>query len=165
MPLINPALHDSLDRFTAAQASVYNIVLGELRAAKKTTLWMWFIFPQLRGLAHSTTADFFGLNDLAEARAYLAHETLGPRLRQCSGILLTIGSDTAYKVFGSPDDLKLCSSMTLFASIAEENSPFAEVLRKYFPNRPLHQQLTPTPQSETTTPDAAPIAPDKFPEH
>lgn len=162
MPLINPNLHDSLDRFSAAQTPVYQTVLNELRAGKKTTQWMGFIFPQLRGLGHSTTAEFFGLNDIAEARAYLAHDTLGPHLRQCSGILLTIGSNTAYKVFGSPDDLKLCSSMTLFASIAEENSPFAEVLSKYFPNQPLQNQPA---QTKATPQDPAANAPDNFPNH
>ncbi len=140
MPLINPTLNNSLDRFTTAQTPVYQRVLDELRAGKKTTQWMGFIFPQLRGLGHSSTGEFFGLKDIAEARAFLAHDTLGPRLRQCSGILLTIGNHSAYKVFGSPDDLKLCSSMTLFASIAEENSPFVEVLRKYFPNQPFQHQ-------------------------
>lgn len=135
MPPIDPTQQDSLDRFLTAQTPVYDTVLSELRAGRKETHWMWFIFPQLRGLGRSTTADYFGLKDIAEARAYLAHETLGARLRQCSGILLTTGDKPAYQLFGSPDDLKLCSSMTLFASLAEDNSPFAEVLRKYFPNR------------------------------
>lgn len=155
MPLIDPSQHDSLDRFLTAQTPVFQTVLNELRAGKKTTQWMGFIFPQLSGLGYSTTAEFFGLNDIAEARAYLAHDTLGPRLRQCSGILLTIGNHSAYAVFGSPDDLKLCSSMTLFASIAEENSPFAEVLGKYFPNQPFqHQpaQAKPTSQEPSQTP-------------
>ncbi|MBR9862600.1 MAG: DUF1810 domain-containing protein [Rhodobacteraceae bacterium] len=136
MPPIDPTLNNSLERFLTAQAPVYDTVLSELRAGRKTTHWMWFIFPQLRGLGRSTTADYFGLKDIAEARSYLAHETLGARLRQCSGILLTTGDKTAYQVFGSPDDLKLCSCMTLFSSLAETNSPFDEVLRKYFPNQP-----------------------------
>ena len=135
MQPLDPTLATSLERFVQAQDPVIETVLQELRAGQKRTHWMWFIFPQLQGLGRSSLADYYGLSDLAEARAYLAHEILGPRLRQCAGVLLTTGQISARDIFGSPDDLKLCSSMTLFAAIAEENSPFREVLAKYYENR------------------------------
>lgn len=132
---LDPNLATSLDRFLHAQDPVLDRVLNELREARKTTHWMWFIFPQLQGLGSSSMANYYGLADLKEARAYLAHETLGPRLRQCTEILLTTGNKTAYQVFGTPDDLKFSSSMTLFAAISKDPSPFHEALEKYFAPR------------------------------
>lgn len=132
MHTLDPALATSLDRFLLAQDPVLETVLNELREGQKKTHWMWFIFPQLQGLGRSSMSDYFGLSDVKEARAFLAHETLGPRLRQCTEILLTTGSKTAQQVFASPDDLKFGSSMTLFAALAEDHSPFHEARTKYF---------------------------------
>ena len=136
MHTLDPSLATTLDRFVRAQDPVYETVLEELRNGRKRSHWVWFIFPQLRSLGRSNMAEHYGLADVAEARRFLAHDVLGPRLRQCSGVLLTIGDKSAYEVMGSPDDLKLCSSMTLFAAIAEDNSPFHAVLTKFFDDVP-----------------------------
>ncbi len=107
-----------LERFVKAQAPVFETVLGELRAGRKRTHWMWFIFPQLRGLGHSPTAQFYGISSVDEARAYLAHGVLGSRLDQCTRIVLTSEAPSLHALFGSPDDLKFRSCMTLFAHVA-----------------------------------------------
>jgi uncharacterized protein (DUF1810 family) len=120
------------EHFVAAQEPVYAEVLAELRAGRKQTHWMWFIFPQLRALGRSATALRYGIADLAEARAYLAHPVLGARLRECAGIVGGISGRTAHQIFGSPDDMKLCSSMTLFAHAAEDAAPFRRVLERYY---------------------------------
>lgn len=104
-----------LQRFVSAQAPVFDAALGELRAGRKRSHWMWFIFPQLRGLGRSATAEFYGLDSLEEARAYLAHSLLGPRLVLCTEAVLAVDGRSLHAIFGSPDDLKFCSSMTLFA--------------------------------------------------
>ena len=121
-----------LQRFVDAQAAVYNTVLGELRAGRKRSHWMWFVFPQLRGLGSSPTAVRFAISSIDEARAYLAHELLGPRLRECAGLLTRIDGRTAGEIFGWPDDMKLRSSMTLFARAADDNGEFVEVLEKFY---------------------------------
>ncbi len=108
-----------LERFLTAQAPVYEMAVRELRAGHKHTHWMWFIFPQHRGLGRSSTAQFFGISSLIEARAYLAHPELGPRLIACVQIVLELPGRSLKAIFGTPDDLKFRSSMTLFA-VAED---------------------------------------------
>src|SRR5947199_1112600 len=98
-----------LGRFVIAQEPVFSTVLDELKAGRKRSHWMWFIFPQLRGLGRSATAEFFGISSLDEARAYLAHPVLGPRLILCIGTVLAIEGQSVHGIFGSPDDLKFCS--------------------------------------------------------
>jgi uncharacterized protein (DUF1810 family) len=111
--------NDDLERFVTAQAAVYDTVVRELRAGEKRTHWIWFIFPQLRGLGRSSTARFFGITSLAEARAYLAHPLLGLRLVDCVQLILDLSGPSLHDIFGSPDDLKFRSSMTLFAAAAD----------------------------------------------
>jgi uncharacterized protein (DUF1810 family) len=121
-----------LERFVEAQRGLFGQACAELRRGRKTGHWMWFIFPQIAGLGFSATSQHYAIRSLDEARAYLDHPTLGPRLRDISQILLSINGKTAREIFGSPDDMKLRSSMTLFAHAAEDNAVFLEVLRKYF---------------------------------
>jgi uncharacterized protein (DUF1810 family) len=104
-----------MQRFLDAQAGVFETALAELRAGRKRTHWMWFIFPQLRGLGRSTMAEYYGIAALDEARTYLAHTILGPRLIACTEAVLQHDGTSLNAIFGSPDDLKFCSSMTLFA--------------------------------------------------
>ena len=130
-----------LGRFLEAQASCYPRVLEELAAGEKTSHWMWFVFPQLKGLGVSSIARRFGLSGLGEARAYLAHPLLGSRLRECTRTVLTVERRTANEIFGSPDDLKLRSCLTLFAqaaapSPAREDRVFGEALAKYYRGEP-----------------------------
>ena len=120
-----------LQRFVAAQDGVYHQVLAELRAGRKTSHWMWFIFPQLRGLGHSAMAVRYGIEDRREAEAYLAHPVLGGRLRECAGLVLAVEDRSVHAIFGSPDDVKLRSSMTLFDAV-EGNGVFRQVLHRYF---------------------------------
>ncbi len=129
----------NLDRFVTAQDSVMDAVRRELTAGSKRTHWMWFVFPQLRGLGRSETAQFYGLEGAAEAAAYLRHPVLGARLVECTGLADQITGKTALQVFGSPDDLKFRSSMTLFATI--EPAIFDPVLRHYFDGVPDHLTL------------------------
>lgn len=121
-----------LRRFVDAQAAVYDTALAELRDGRKRSHWMWFVFPQLRGLGRSPTALRFSISSLDEARAYLAHDVLGPRLRECARLVTAIDGRTAGEIFGWPDDMKLRSSMTLFARAAVENSDFVAVLEKFY---------------------------------
>jgi uncharacterized protein (DUF1810 family) len=121
-----------LEHFVAAQDPIYAGVLAELRAGRKTTHWMWFIFPQLRALGRSPAALRFGIADLDEARAYLLHPLLGPRLIECTEIVSAVAGRTAHEIFASPDDMKFRSSMTLFAHAADEPAPFRRALQKYF---------------------------------
>src|SRR3954467_9583383 len=127
--------HD-LMRFLDAQAEIYATALAELKAGQKRSHWMWFIFPQLRGLGHSSTAQFYGISSLDEARAYLAHPVLGPRLMRCTEAVLAVEGRSLHAIFGSPDDLKFCSSMTLFALVAgEDQSVFRQALARYSEGR------------------------------
>jgi uncharacterized protein (DUF1810 family) len=103
-----------LQRFVDAQSGVYDDVIAELRAGRKTSHWMWFVFPQLRGLGSSRMARRYGLESTAEAEAYWQHPVLGPRLAECTRLMLAIGDSTAAQILGSVDSLKFCSSMTLF---------------------------------------------------
>jgi uncharacterized protein (DUF1810 family) len=125
-----------LKRFEAAQEGVYARVCEELKAGEKRSHWMWFIFPQIRGLGRSPMAERFAIGSLEEARAYLEHPVLGGRLRECTELVNAVEGRTASEIFGFPDDLKFCSSMTLFAKAGDEKgSPFEEALRKYFQGR------------------------------
>jgi len=112
----------NLQRFVTAQAPVFDAVLEELRAGRKRSHWMWFVFPQLRGLGRSPTAQFYGIASLDEARAYLAHPLLGPRLDLCTKTVLQNAGRPLRTIFGSPDDMKFRSSMTLFALASPEAS-------------------------------------------
>jgi uncharacterized protein (DUF1810 family) len=121
-----------LERFVAAQEGVHASAVGELRAGRKRSHWMWFVFPQVAGLGRSPMAQRYAIGSLAEARAYLAHPVLGDRLRECAGILTKLPGSSAEEVFGSVDALKLRSSMSLFARAAHDEPLFAEVLDQYF---------------------------------
>jgi uncharacterized protein (DUF1810 family) len=121
-----------LERFVEAQDSVYATVRQELRAGRKATHWMWFVFPQLRGLGHSATARYYGIESASEALAFLAHPVLGPRLRECVELVLGIEGSTVHRIFGSPDNLKFHSSMTLFATVAPNDPLFRRALEKYY---------------------------------
>lgn len=123
-----------LQRFTEAQDYVYPRALEEIKDGQKRTHWMWYIFPQLKGLEHSPTAVYYGITGLEEAREYLAHPILGERLREISQVLLSLDTNDAHAVFGSPDDRKLRSCMTLFDAVSP-NDIFAKVLDKYFDGR------------------------------
>lgn len=130
---------DGLERFVAAQddGDTYRRALAELRAGRKMSHWMWFVFPQIAGLGRSPTARRFAIADLAEARAYLAHPVLGPRLRTCAQALLEIEGRSAREILGAIDALKLRSSMTLFARAAGPDEPlFAAVLDRYYDGEP-----------------------------
>jgi len=118
-----------LQRFVDAQAPVFAAACAELRAGRKASHWMWFVFPQLRGLGHSAMADRYGIASLAEARAYLVHPLLGPRLQECTRLVLQLQERGLHDIFGSPDDLKFRSCMTLFAQAAEGRNVFDEALR------------------------------------
>ncbi|MCR4296148.1 MAG: DUF1810 domain-containing protein [Elusimicrobia bacterium] len=120
-----------LAEFAAAQDEVYADVLRELAAGRKESHWIWFIFPQLTGLGHSSMSERFGLASKAEARTYLEHPVLGARLRECTRLLLALPSRDLRAILGSPDDLKFRSSMTLFAEAAPEEPLFAAALEKY----------------------------------
>lgn len=121
-----------LQRFVDAQGPVYDTVLGELNGGRKRSHWMWFVFPQLRGLGSSPTAVRYAISSIDEARAYLSHEVLGPRLRECAGVVARIDGRTAEEIFGWPDDMKLRSSMTLFARSSDDNADFVAVLEKFY---------------------------------
>jgi len=121
-----------LQRFVAAQAPVYERVCAELSAGRKRSHWMWFIFPQIHGLGSSTTAQRYAITSLAEATAYLDHTVLGPRLRACTGLVNAVDGRSAHEIFGSPDDMKFHSAMTLFFRAGSEDEPFRTALEKYF---------------------------------
>ena len=121
-----------LQRFVDAQAPVMTRVEAELRAGRKSSHWMWFVFPQLRGLGRSAMAERYGMASLDEARAYLAHPVLGMRLRECCGLALAVQGSSAQEIFGSPDDSKFRSSLTLFGRAAPQESVFADCLRRYY---------------------------------
>jgi uncharacterized protein (DUF1810 family) len=122
---------DPLVRFVTAQAPVYASVLAELGAGRKQSHWMWFIFPQLAALGRSPTAKFYGLADLDEARDYLRHPVLGPRLLECTRLVNALDGRTLNQIFGTPDDLKFRSCVTLFHHAAPKEAVFTEALQKY----------------------------------
>ena len=122
-----------LERFVQAQdGGTYDTALAELRAGAKRSHWMWFVFPQVAGLGRSSTAQHYAISGLAEARAYLAHPVLGPRLVECARVLTGLGTADPVRVFGPVDALKLRSSMTLFAAAAPDEPVFAAVLERFF---------------------------------
>lgn len=132
----------SLQRFITAQNNTYADALNEISNGKKQSHWMWFIFPQLKGLGRSETANFYGLADLQEAREYLKHPLLGKRLREITGALNSQSGRDAHAIFGSPDNLKLQSSLTLFAlADGSAESVFTEALAKFFNSKPDQRTL------------------------
>jgi uncharacterized protein (DUF1810 family) len=133
-PLSEDPMTDESDlqRFVEAQAGCYAQVRTELAAGRKSTHWMWFIFPQLRGLGHSPTAWHFGISTLAEARAYLEHPVLGSRLRECARLLLAVQGRSIGEILGHPDDVKLRSCLTLFAQASEGEALFERALQTYY---------------------------------
>ncbi len=129
-----------LQRFVDAQAPVYPRVLAELRRGEKQSHWMWFIFPQLSGLGFSPMAQRYAITSRDEARAYLAHGMLGPRLRECTALVNAVEGRTIRQVLGSPDDLKFRSSMTLFAAVSPEPE-FAKAIAKFYGGAPDRKTL------------------------
>ena len=132
--------HD-LGRFVHAQETAHRQALAELRAGRKRSHWMWYVFPQFAGLGLSSTSQRYAIRSVAEAEAYLAHPVLGPRLRECCEAVLGVAGRSAHEIFGSPDDLKLRSCATLFASVSPPGSVFARVLDRYFQGRPDERTL------------------------
>jgi uncharacterized protein (DUF1810 family) len=130
-----------LNRFVRAQADDYERALAEIRRGRKHTHWMWYVFPQLDGLAFSTTSKYYAIKSREEAHAYLEHPVLGPRLLECAEAMLTLEGHSATAILGSPDDLKLRSCATLFASVLPDGSPFHQLLDKYFPDGPDRRTL------------------------
>ncbi|HEX8561602.1 MAG TPA: DUF1810 domain-containing protein [Flavobacterium sp.] len=129
-----------LKKFLDAQNQLYLKALSEIKSANKQSHWMWFIFPQLKGLGRSETAMFYAINNLREAAAYLAHPVLGKHLVETSNELLNVKGKSATEIFGSPDDMKLRSSMTLFANVPDTNPIFEKVIDYYFDG--LQDELT-----------------------
>ena len=126
----------ALERFVSAQTAVIDRVMDELRAGRKESHWMWFVFPQIAGLGRSPTAVHYAIASLDEARGYLAHPVLGVRLRGCTQLVLDVEGKSAHAIFGSPDDLKFHSCMTLFSRAAHSEKIFSDALEKYFAGRP-----------------------------
>ncbi|GAB2570515.1 DUF1810 domain-containing protein [Spirosoma areae] len=131
----------NLKRFLDAQDAAYSNALAELKNGRKQSHWMWYIFPQIAGLGFSETAKFYAIKDLSEARAYLAHPVLGSRLIEITTALLAITTKTANQLMGSPDDLKLRSSMTLFSLLDNADPVFQTVLARYFDGVPDQRTL------------------------
>jgi uncharacterized protein (DUF1810 family) len=128
----NAAMHDELERFLVAQRDVYDDAMAELRRGRKTSHWMWFVFPQIAGLGHSAMSQHFAIAGLDEARAYLAHPVLGARLRECAEAVLATGAPTAVAIFGPTDAMKLRSSMTLFHRAVPDEPLFRRVLDNFY---------------------------------
>ncbi|MGV6873574.1 DUF1810 domain-containing protein [Pseudochelatococcus sp. B33] len=126
----------NLDRFVLAQEATFDTALAELRAGRKRTHWMWFIFPQLRGLGHSPMAQSYGIGSLDEARAYLAHPVLGPRLKLATHTVIETEGSSLHGIFGSPDDMKFRSCMTLFSiASGQADNPFRQALDRWCESR------------------------------
>lgn len=121
-----------LERFISAQAGIYPRVILELRAGRKQSHWMWFIFPQVAGLGFSAMAQKYAIGSRAEALAYLDHPVLGSRLRECTQLVNAVEGRDIHEILGSPDDMKFRSSMTLFANVAHDNTDFVAALQKYY---------------------------------
>ena len=130
-----------LNRFVEAQRSTYDSALAELRSGRKRSHWMWYIFPQLAGLGRSAMSRQFAIANADEAKAYLEHALLGPRLVECATAVLETEGRSAYEIFGSPDDLKLHSSATLFGRVSPPRSVFSRLLAKYFGGREDEQTV------------------------
>ncbi len=131
----------NLHRFLDAQEGVYDTVLAELRAGRKSSHWIWLIFPQVAGLGHSAMAQQFAIGSLDEAKAYLQHPILGPRLRACTQLVLDVNGRSAEDIFSYPDHLKFRSCMTLFLTAATDNTLFNDALLKYFDGKPDQSTL------------------------
>ena len=125
-----------LERFVRVQESDFERALAEIRSGRKRSHWMWYVFPQFAGLGMSATSQHYAIKSPDEARAYLQHPVLGPRLLTCVQTLLNLQSHSAEQIFGYPDHLKLRSCATLFAAISPEGSPFHQLLAKYFEGTP-----------------------------
>ncbi len=143
---MTPATHTqheafSLQRFVAAQEGVHEQALDELRSGQKIGHWMWFVFPQIDGLGSSEIAHFYAIKSAEEAKAYLRHPTLGPRLLECCEAMLSVQGKTAREILDFPDNLKLRSSMTLFSAVSPPDSAFARVIAKYFEGHPDQRTL------------------------
>jgi uncharacterized protein (DUF1810 family) len=132
----------NLNRFVRAQSRDYAAALAELRDGRKKSHWMWYIFPQYAGLGSSPTSQLYSIKSLEEARAYLRHPVLGPRLLECAQMVLQINGRSASEIFGSPDDMKLRSCATLFAHISFPGSVFQKLLDKFFAGQPDSRTLT-----------------------
>lgn len=130
-----------LSRFLQAQKGDYERALSEIRSGQKRTHWMWYIFPQLDGLAFSATAERYAIKSIEEARAYLNHPVLGPRLMECAEAVLGVEGRSATQVFGSPDDLKLRSCATLFARVSPAGSVFEQLIDKFYQGKPDDKTL------------------------
>ena len=141
--------HD-LKRFVEAQKGSYDEALAELRAGRKQSHWMWYVFPQFAGLGQSSMSSRYSIKSADEARAYLDHRILGPRLLECAEAVLAIENKSASDIFGSPDDVKLRSSATLFAHVSPRGSVFERILEKYFNNTPDPRTLEKLPESLST---------------
>ena len=126
----------NLQRFLEVQGQVYDAVLDELQAGRKSSHWMWYIFPQITGLGHSRTAQTFAIVSLEEAKAYLLHPILSPRLRECTQLVLNAEGHSAEQIFGYPDNLKFRSCLTLFMTATTDNKVFKDALLKYFDGKP-----------------------------
>ena len=122
----------SLERFVTAQAQIYPRVLAELKAGRKQSHWMWFIFPQVAGLSGSYRGQLYAIQSSQEAQEYLAHPVLGARLRECCQAVMAVEGKTAHDIFGSPDDVKFRSSLTLFGQAAPDEPLFRDLLEKYY---------------------------------
>jgi uncharacterized protein (DUF1810 family) len=139
----DPQFNDPYDlaRFETAQAGIYDQALAEIRAGQKQSHWMWFIFPQLAGLGFSSMSRKYAIKSLDEARTFLAHPVLGPRLMECAEGALNVQDKSASEIFDEPDDIKLRSSATLFAQVLPAGSVFHRLLEKYFGGRPDRKTL------------------------
>ena len=126
----------NLQRFVEAQDPVIEEVKEELRSGRKRTHWMWYVFPQMEGLGRSQMAQRYAISSRSEAEAYSTHSILGPRLRECTEIVNAVEGRSANDIFGSPDDLKFRSSMTLFDAVADDPTPFRTALELYYNNEP-----------------------------
>ena len=131
----------NLQRFVVAQDPVYTAVLDELRAGEKRSHWMWFIFPQIKGLGHSVMAQQYAITSREEAKAYLEHPLLGSRLRECTGLVMNVNGRSAEQIFAYPDNVKFRSSMTLFMEVSTGNNIFQDALLMYFEGTPDHSTL------------------------
>lgn len=125
-------MNNTISRFIEPSNRMYDIALAEIKKGKKQSHWMWYIFPQLKGLGKTTTSELYGITDLQEAKDYLAHPILGARLREITQAVLNVKGKTAFEIFGTPDYLKLKSCMTLFKLAAPEESIFQEVIETYY---------------------------------
>lgn len=131
----------NLNRFVQAQKGDYEQALSEIRAGRKRTHWMWYVFPQITGLGSSSMAKQYAIKSIAEAQAYLDHPILGPRLRECAEAMLRIEDKSATDILDSPDDMKLRSCATLFRRVSPPGSVFDRLLKKYYPDGPDRMTL------------------------